>query len=82
MMDYGMGWGFGGFAMVLFWIVPLVLLLVGIKYLFSSGGFAPGGVSSEPSHSSRALATLEERYARGEIDRDEFLQKRGDIHGK
>ena len=28
---------------------------------------------------SRALGILEDRYARGEIDRDEYLQKRRDI---
>ena len=29
-----------------------------------------------------ALRTLEERYARGEIDRDEFMQKKADLTGQ
>jgi putative membrane protein len=84
MMDYGMEWGFGGLTMILFWLVPLMLLLVGIKYLFSGGGLTPGNAlppSGSPAANS-ALTVLEERYAKGEIDRDEFLQKRADILGK
>lgn len=84
MMDYGMGWGFGGLTMIIFWLVPLILLLVGIKYLFS-GGASISGKASPPDDSratNPALTLLEERYAKGEIDRDEFLQKRGDIAGK
>jgi putative membrane protein len=35
-----------------------------------------------PAQPSRdALQILEERYARGEIDREEFLQRRQDIQG-
>ena len=84
MMDYGMGWGFGGLTMILFWLVPLILLLVGIKYLFSGGGLAPGNAlpPSGPPAANSALIVLEERYAKGEIDRDEFLQKRADLLGK
>ena len=86
MMDYGMGWGFGGLTMILFWLVPLILLLVGIKYLFSGRGLAPGNAvppsGQPPPAANSALTVLEERYAKGEIDRDEFLQKRADILGK
>ncbi len=47
MMDYGMGWGgmgwgLGWFGMILVWVVPLILVLVGIKYLVSDGGFGSG----------------------------------------
>ena len=84
MMDYGMGWGIGWIGGILFWIIPFVLLFVGIKYLISGGG--GGGASesapSEPTRPGRALSMLEERYAKGEINRDEFLQKRDDILGK
>jgi len=88
MMDYGMGWGgmgwgLGWLGMILVWVVPLILVLVGIKYLFSDGGFGSGHAANghQPQH-NKALAALEERYASGEIDRDEFLQKRDDILGK
>lgn len=85
MMDYGMGWGgmgwgLGWLGMVLVWVVPLILIFVGFKYLFSKGGFGSGHADSghQPQTKS-ALAVLEERYAKGEIGRDEFLQKRGDL---
>lgn len=80
MYDYGMGghwWGWLG--MLLFWLIPILLVLVAIKYLFSG--------SSRFNRESRddrakALEVLEERYARGEINREEFLQKRNDLLGK
>jgi putative membrane protein len=84
MMDYGMGWGFGGLTMIIFWLVPLILVLVGIKYLYS-GGRSISGNAAPPVESpavNHALPLLEGRYAKGEIDRDEFLQKRADILGK
>lgn len=88
MMNYGMGWGgmgwgLGWFGMILVWLVPLILVVVGIKYLFSDSGWGSGHSSNEhQTQQSRALAVLEERYAKGEIGRDEFMQKRDDILGK
>lgn len=84
MMDYGMGWGVGGLTMIIFWLVPLILVLVGIKYLYSGGASFRGSdvPPSEPPAANRALTVLEDRYAKGEIDRDQLLQKRADILGK
>ena len=42
---------------------------------------APGGTRGESARRSPALDLLEERYARGEINREEYLQKKGDILG-
>jgi putative membrane protein len=83
MMDYAMGWGFGGFTMIIFRLVPLILVLVGIRYLYSGGESVPGKAvtPSAPLAANLALSVLEERYAEGEIDRGEFLRKRGDILG-
>lgn len=84
MMDYGMGWGMGWgwhwLGMLVFWLVPLivvvVLVAVAIKYLFSRGARSDAGLNEG---SNRALEVLEERYARGEINREEYLQKRDDL---
>lgn len=79
-MDYGMGWGWHGFGMMLFWLIPLLVVIVlaaaAIKYLFS-GGARTGTASREVRN--QALEVLEERYARGEINREEYLQKRDDL---
>ncbi|HEY1710428.1 MAG TPA: SHOCT domain-containing protein [Rhizomicrobium sp.] len=50
------------------------------QYSQPSGGWdTPPSYS--PSASSSALAILEDRYARGEIQRDEYLQKKQDLGG-
>lgn len=73
MWEYGMGWGWGWLGMALFWLVPISLILVAIKYLAGRNSGGDGGKSG------KALEVLEERYARGEIGRDEFFQKREDL---
>ena len=67
------GWGLIGLlVMVAFW--TLVILLV-IGLLRGRGG-AP------PRSSGSALHLLEERYARGEIDRDEYRERRATLTGQ
>lgn len=81
-MEYRMGWGmgWGWLGMILFWLVPLfvviVLVAAAIKYLVG------GGSRSKPESTagrSDALAILEERYAHGEVEREEYLRKREDL---
>jgi putative membrane protein len=71
MNDYGWGWAGMGLGMLLFW----VLLIAAIVLLFRSSSGPGGGRSHERS----ALDLLKERYARGEIEREEFLQKKHDL---
>ena len=74
---WGYGWGVLGMAhMVLWWILLILGIVVLAKWLFG-GGFAGNGRASRKG----ALEILEERYARGEINRDEFDSKKRDLNG-
>ncbi len=72
---WGMGW-FGGIFMIAFWILIIIGLVVLIKWLVQN---TRGGPSSPRTESSRALEILKERYARGEIDKQEFEEKKRDL---
>lgn len=69
LMDMTMG-PMMGWAMMLAWLLFLVVLVVGAVFLFR-GLFDRGGRGS-----SSALGILEDRFARGEIDREEFEERR------
>jgi putative membrane protein len=72
-MGDGMGFhGFGGGFGLLFWILLIVVIVGVAKWLFDRG-------PREPSSRRDALDILKERYARGEIDREEFERKRRDL---
>jgi putative membrane protein len=84
----GSGWGGAGEAiMVVVMLAVLALIVVGIillvKGLTRHDHIQPGPPQGPPpSPSSRgALQVLEDRYARGEIDREEFLQRKQDLLG-
>ena len=80
------GWGFypwGGLHM-LFSLAALALLVAFIVSLFSHqhGGPHHREMGSEgDQRSGMGLAILEERYVRGEIDREEFMLKKRDLMG-
>lgn len=81
MYDHGWVWGgnggmfVGGILMALIWLVPLLAVIALFKYLFG----ARRGSEPSPQPPSSALDILKNAYARGEIGRDEYLQKRDDI---
>ena len=70
----GMGWG--GVMMVLFWLLLVVGAVLLLRQLL---GLRREQGSPEPSTPRTALNILQERYARGEIGREEFEQKRRDL---
>ncbi|MEY3379588.1 MAG: hypothetical protein RL468_186 [Pseudomonadota bacterium] len=74
---YGWGWGamgFGFLGMLLFW----GLLLAGVVAVVRMAMGAGKQQRSVADHKT-ALEILNERYARGDIDREEFLRKRDDL---
>ncbi len=72
--DWAEGWWsvVGGLAWAAFWVV-VILIVVALIRGGRSSGLGAG--------SSQALRVLEERYARGEITREEFLERRGVLSG-
>ncbi len=71
----GGGWPFGG----LLWLAVLGLAIYGLVHLVRSR--TPEG-SVDAGSGSVALKTLDERYAKSEIDREEYLRRKRDILGK
>ena len=67
-------WGAWGFGMMLFmmvfWVLVIVALVLGVRWLVTQG--------REP-RSDTALEILRQRYARGEINKEEFDAKRRDL---
>ena len=82
---YGMmgGWGGGGWFWPFHMIVPLVFFVLVIAAVVLLVRYAADW-SDHPARPGRrppGLDILEERYARGEINRDEYLEKKRDIIG-
>lgn len=75
MMDYGWGMShsFGWVFVVLLWVLIVLGIVAIARWLFSAS------VSSAAPQSKTALEILSERYARGEIGKEEYDQKRRDI---
>jgi putative membrane protein len=68
---FGMGFGgLGWLGMILAWVVPLVLLYLLLRRYSGDKG---------SRREKTALEILQERYARGEINRDEYLKRRADL---
>lgn len=71
----GWGWGhmaMGSIMMLLFWGGLIVLIVLAVRWLGNGPARAGGGTSVE----KRAIDILEERFARGEIDKEEFEERR------
>jgi putative membrane protein len=71
--------GMFGLFFLLFVVTFTVALIVGIVLLVRA--LANSGAGRGTGGSRDALRILEERYARGEIERDEFIQRRDDLRG-
>ncbi len=77
---HGMGWGYGmgwfwPIIMVAFWIVVIVAIVFLIRWLIKTPRAGKQWARSEDS----ALEILKRRYARGEIDKQEFEEKKKDL---
>ncbi|MDO8446134.1 MAG: SHOCT domain-containing protein [Deltaproteobacteria bacterium] len=65
-------WGwmwFGPIFMLLFWVVLIAGVIIVVKWVLGQGG----------KREESALDILKKRYARGEISKEEFEEKKKDI---
>lgn len=65
-----MGWGVAGGAFMMFFWVAIVIF---IAWIFK------GSNEKSAHHTSSALDILKERYAKGEINKEEFQMKKTDL---
>ncbi len=73
---WGWLWPFHVILPILFWVVVIVGIVLLVRSLTGRERR-----HSWPNRHSPGLDVLEERYARGEISREEYLEKKRDILG-
>jgi putative membrane protein len=79
----GYGWMSGwmapvmGLSALLWWVLAVVLLVAVLRWLRATpggGGTGPGNTGTDPGQDARQV--LDVRFARGEIDADEYGERR------
>jgi putative membrane protein len=85
---YGPGWGMmngwgGGYGYGLIHMAVSLAVIVGLVFLVIWAVRTMSGANTHAlaGRRSAGLDVLEERYARGEVNRDEYLEKKKDIQG-
>lgn len=71
MMGYEFSGFNGGLIMILFWILLIAGIVALVKYAVTSG--------TKSDRGNNTLNILKERYAKGEIDKNEFETKKKDL---
>lgn len=65
-------WGFGMMlVMLVFWVMVIAGLALGVRWLLRQG---------REQRSDSALEILRQRYAQGEITKDDFERMKKDLH--
>jgi putative membrane protein len=80
MMGFGMGFGLIGLLiMLLFWGGLILLAVWLVKMIFSGSQSHHSGLNTPPGGGLDAREILAQRYARGEITREQYETMKQDI---
>lgn len=66
-----MGWG-GGLGMIIFWIIMIVFIVALVKFIATQS-------SNWTERKETPIEILKRRYASGEINKEEYEQKKKDL---
>lgn len=77
--DYGCYWGLGSIASLIWFIISVVILVAIVRWVFGGGRRRHWRDYYDIGGRSSALDLLNERYAKGEIDKREYEEKRQDL---
>jgi len=72
MNGYGHGW-LGGLAMLAFWVIVIAVIVLAVRWI--------GDRRKGEEQSPKALDILKERFARGELDADEYAVRSKALDG-
>ncbi len=80
-MTFG-AWGLVGLlVMVVFWGLVIAAIVLGIRWLLRADERSRYGAPPPPPPAQDPMAILRERYARGEIDEEEYERRRKTLGG-
>jgi putative membrane protein len=71
-------WPFGAFSVIAFWVILIILI---ISIFSKSSKNKPQEPGQGPKKADEAMDILRKRYAAGEINQEEFNQKKKDLEG-
>ena len=72
----GWHWGMGMIHGLLWWVLVVLGIVVLVRLLGRGAASAPAPAGAAPE---TALEVLKKRYARGEIGKEEFAEKKRDL---
>ncbi len=75
----GWGMGFGFLIMILFWALVILGIVALVRWLMQASQARREQHGRTLPRDRTPLEIVQERYARGEIDREEYEQKRRDL---
>ncbi len=82
-MGHGGGWFWGmglhGFFGIFLFLALVIAVIALIRYLWRGGVSSQNRSFAAAPGSGAALSVLESRYAKGEIERDEFMRRKQDL---